>query len=152
MSSFTNRPCKYPVRESNPYRRLEGPASSTVRRTGHVGAQNVPQVDREALESSSAVLQTAAIPSQLPIQILYLGRLAFGGKCLPEVEMTVEGESRSKETKKARCRCDTGLWSASPNIVRMSQAQGVRQTIRRLIDKSSLTAVFANVTRTYQRH
>ena len=45
-----------------------------------IGAGGATSVGREALESSSAAFQTAARPSQLPTQ-----------------------------TKKARCRCDTGL-------------------------------------------
>ena len=49
------------MRELNPPPRLERPVSSADRRTGH-------DVGREALESSSAVLQTAANPSQLPAQ------------------------------------------------------------------------------------
>jgi hypothetical protein len=67
--------CQWPVRESNPPRRLERAASCTDRRTGRVVcccsrgelcAHRVRRVGREALESSSAVLQTAAKPSQLP--------------------------------------------------------------------------------------
>jgi hypothetical protein len=69
--------CQWPVRESNPPRRLERAASCTDRRTGRVVcccsrgelcAHRVRRVGREALESSSAVLQTAARPSQLPAQ------------------------------------------------------------------------------------
>src|SRR5262245_34967160 len=60
---------------------LKGQCPRTDRRTSRVGcAPSARTVDREALESSSAAFQTAARPSQLPIQ-----------------------------TKKARCRCDTGL-------------------------------------------
>ena len=49
----------------------------------------------EALESSSAVLQTTAKPSQLPAQIALLGELTFSI------------DPKIKARKKARCLRDT---------------------------------------------
>src|SRR5688572_21280065 len=57
-----------------------------------VGAHRVRKVGREALESSSAVLQTAAKPSQLPARDQGLGALA------------------TRPRKKARRRVDAGPW------------------------------------------
>jgi hypothetical protein len=70
---------QWPVRESNPSSRLEGPESLTDRRTGHCRrapstqkttglARRFHAVGREVLESSSAAFQAAATPSQLPTQ------------------------------------------------------------------------------------
>ncbi len=77
------------------------------RHHGHVSfklcAHRVRKVGWEALESSYAVLQTAAIPSQLPAQIL-LGRFF----------------DRQESTKKARCRYDTGPLCSSksrPSVI-----------------------------------
>ena len=59
---------EHPVGESNPCLRIESPPSWATRRTGHVVRVRRAQVGRGALESPSAALQTAAIPSQLPAQ------------------------------------------------------------------------------------
>ena|GEM_PF-5344016 len=54
--------------ESNPPFRLEGPMSSTDRRTSRISAHPKRQVGREVLEPSSPGLQPGATPSQLPAQ------------------------------------------------------------------------------------
>ena len=72
MPNFATSCFQYPVRELNPSHRLERAVSSTDRPTGHVVRVRSAQVGREALESSSPVFQTDAMPSQLPAQIVKL--------------------------------------------------------------------------------
>ena len=69
---------QYPVRESNPHLRIESPLSLPLDQRGVSCAHRVRKVGREALESSSAVLQTAAIPSQLPAQIRFGSASSIG--------------------------------------------------------------------------
>ena len=68
------RICEQLVRESNPPLRLERAESCADRRTSRMCLRSVSAVGREALESSSAVLQTAATPSQLSTQKEKAGR------------------------------------------------------------------------------
>jgi hypothetical protein len=69
---------QHPVRESNPHLRIESPLSLPLDQRGVLCAHRVRKVGREALESSSAVLQTAAIPSQLPAQIVVESASSIG--------------------------------------------------------------------------
>ena len=121
MPDFATFCYEYPVGESNPYLRIESPLSCPLDERGMLCAHRVRKVGREALESSSAVLQTAAIPSQLP---------ALG--------------SGLSSTKKARCRCDTGLCVFPAEYGQVSQAQG--EWIRRLIGKTTRPSGFAKET------
>jgi hypothetical protein len=121
---------QWPVRESNPSSRLEGPKSLTDRRTGRVQrapstqanrglARGIHAVDWAVLESASAAFHAAAKPSQLPFQ-----------------------------QKKARCRCDTGLSVFFRNLYgRVSRAHWIEgEHIRRAIgDRPFPSSLFATV-------
>ena len=89
--------------------RLERPMTSPEVERAVLCAYAEREVGREALESSYAVLQTAAIPSQLPAHVVVSAR-------------------------KNPMPCDTGLWLIPCRIDQASQAQRHRgQRIRRLI-------------------
>lgn len=102
----------------------------------HPSAFVLHRVSREALESSSAVLQTAAMPSQLPTR--FVASLWIPVSCCP--------------TKKARCRVTPGFSFSYEMVGQMSQAQGARQRIHRIIGKSSRTALFAYETGPENHH
>jgi hypothetical protein len=69
---------QWPVWESNPSLRLERAVSFADRRTGRfvfcLRAHQQRKAGREALESSIPDLQSGALPSKLPAQILLPGR------------------------------------------------------------------------------
>ena len=90
-----------PVGDSNPCSRVENPASSPL-------DERAVAVGREALESSSAVFQTAATPSQLPTQRkrpgVLLRRLALQassrGRCSASQARRVGGKAIRPRTSR----------------------------------------------------
>ncbi len=101
---FVSSPCGSRTQPA----RLERPMTSPEVERAVLCAYSERQVGREALESSSAVLQTAARPSQLPAHVVVRAR-------------------------KDPMPCDTGLRLIPCRIDQVSQAQRHRgQRIRRL--------------------
>jgi hypothetical protein len=100
MLLLHHRTAQQPVAELNRFPRLERPESGPI-------DERASSVGREALESSSAVLQTAARPSQLPAQTKKAGHRVTPG--LEEgTRMREYGVTSARETPVAmpvRRRC-----------------------------------------------